>query len=250
MKTKLTLVATAAAFLFTLSACNPEDFIKEVIDENDGYMAMTTSNASEGEQYFAAGDTAKFQAVLCDIDSTNSTTRFVGMANKLTERVEGNTYPIFGMNLMGSDETTYDIDFPINDADFLLNLNWSRLLTGDNNVNIMLVAVASDAYYIATNGRVTIDSFGEVAEQVTGVVDNMVCKYITEAKIQYIRDLKERIARGVIDPATYGSDAALAAQELAAIDWGTYFPTIVFDGNFTCLRTNMGRYLNAISDIE
>lgn len=250
MKTRNAFLAAAVCGLFTLTACNPEEFIKEVIDENDGEMTLNASLASDGEQYFATGDTVKFEAILCDIDSTNSTSRFVGMANKLTESVEGNTYPIVGMNLMGGSEGTYRIDFPINDADFLLNLEWNRLLTGDNDVNVMVVAVNSDAYYIATTGEVEITSFGGMASQVTGMVNNAVCKYITDAKIDYIRELKERIARGVANPTEYGTDGAAAAQELAAIDWTTYFPTIVFNGTFSCLRTNMARYLNALNEVE
>lgn len=250
MKTKTILFAAAVALMTAFTACNPETFVKEVIDENDGEMVLTASNASAGDQAYSSGNSVSFQAVLCDADSGKNSIRFVGMANKLTERVEGNTYPIFGMNLQDSSLSNYTIDFPLNNPDFLLSLDWTSMLTGDNNMNIMIVATSDDAYYIATEGTITIGTFGQVASQVTGSINGVTCKYVTNSKIEYIRGLKERIARGAADPVNYGADAQEAAQELGAINFDTYFPSLVLTGNFSALRTGLSRYLTAINAVE
>ncbi|MBR6048919.1 MAG: hypothetical protein IKP83_02010 [Bacteroidales bacterium] len=250
MKTSFTLFAAAMAMMTAFTACNPEKFVKEVIDENDGEMTLSASNASAGDQAYSDGNAISFQAVLCDADSGKNSIRFVGMANKLTERVEGNTYPIFGMNLLDTANTSFTINFPINDPDFLLALDWTTLLTGDNSMNIMVVATSNDAYYVATEGTITISSLGQVGAQVTGSINGVTCKYITNSKIEYIRGLKERIARGAANPSEYGADAQAAAAELGAINWETYFPSLVLTGNYSSLRAGLSRYLNAINAVE
>lgn len=258
MKTKFTLLAAAMAGMFIFSACDPTAFMEDIIDSNDGEMSVTTSNASGGQQHYGTDAEVKFEAMLCDFEEGSGTLRFIGMANKLTDnmRVSTNTYPIAGITLKyREEEHTYHVSSPLTDTAFLLHMDWSALVTGDNENNMALIAVGDEEFYIAASGDVYLDSLSVAGGQTTGTLQNVVMRYITKGKIEHLRALSDTIRMAVSDPVQYGAAGARCGLELNDIRENmngadSYFPCITFNGTYKAFRAPLSSYMNAINGIE
>ncbi|MBQ9417303.1 MAG: hypothetical protein IJU19_01850 [Bacteroidales bacterium] len=254
MKKTLSLLAAAVCGTMMLVACDPEELVKEIIEENSGNVSMVAANGSQlDDQQYKNGDTVKLGTVLCGT-SDDGVVRVVGIRGSLLDeqRFEGNNFPVININLTGNGgEGTYNVSLPIDNLDFLNSIaSWGGIGhasdTMSSSYNFLFLAVSNDSYYLAKEAEVEVTEMGEVGGQVKGEIKNAVCKYITSAKINHIHDLKTAIQNAESNP----EEAAAAATELATINVDTYFPEITFNGSFSALRADISGYARAISRLN
>lgn len=248
MKRIFLTIAAVATIAFGLASC--EGVLEGVL----GGVQLKASDATAGEQYYANGDSLNFNSSLCNVkfdtlsvqldtlglDSLiydlDPGTIMIGSTSGLGldgEEVEIN-FPLFALNLRGDEAKKYNIYCPVDDLEFyqaisdidVNSLISSGLTYKGEGINLFVVVVSEEAFYLGYAGDVNITKYGNEGSTVEGTVNNVKCYYVNIKKLEQLVDM---------EPA-----------QLATIDIDSYFPQITFNGKLKSRRVNIDAVLDML----
>jgi len=240
MKKSIFAIATAVAAMFGLAACDGENPFGNINGGNDllGHITLVTSNPQNGEQPYGEGDTLNFASAMCNINVTvedsiavDFGSLFVGTEANLLQGENANiTYPMIGLNLRDTAETTYEVNCPVDQVSFFKTIdstNWRSLLTENQPDlgNIVVLAASEHALYIGYAGTITITRFANMGSLVKGSFNNVKAAYVTEADIE-----------------------ALAIEDIETIDIEARFPHITLNGEISSRRADIQAIIEQLDE--
>lgn len=212
------LFGSMAAFAMLFSACETDvSFNNDVVA--DGLLG-NASMVVTGDGYYNSGDTINFSSSITDVfvadnglHATIAVCAHVDLMN--ADVVE---YPFMGFQLNDTTTGVYSLDSLLT-ADRLLTFNadsLKALISAPCDYNFVVVAVSDTAWYMTTNGSITVSQYGTMGNDVVGTINNAGAYYFTEGDVERFKD-----------------DLESGIDNLILFN---YLHPVTISGSFTCRR--------------
>lgn len=235
MKKLICSLCIAGAFLF--AACDPNDFINDLVDQVFGEANVVLVDNNGGTILFPNGpgtDSLNFSSCVANamVDSTMRTI-FLSANVNLTES-EVITYPFLGMQVNDTVARSYAFDTLSKSK--LTDFDVTEMLTTGSNMNLLVLAVSDTSWYVSNGGTATIDTFPGYGKEIQGSFHNVEMWSLTQHSLDSLSHLNSRALTG--DP--------VAIATLATLNMENLFPRATMAGTFSSRRMNITNLLNSI----
>lgn len=240
---KKTLLSLFAVCTLLLAACDPAEFIEDLVDDLFGEAQITVIDGTGSQTFeFSSG------LVNTVTDTAYAGTLLVAASIDLTVDEINLPYPYFGVTLNDTVAGTYAMDTLTLGmfADGTVNAN--RILTAFKGRNFLIVAESDTSWYVSNGGMVEVDSYPALGAEMDGTVsgtDNAV--YISQSRLNAAVDT---VAMRVVSyrmrhPAARQTDIDAYVNSMTI---GEVFPTVTIGGTFTCRRMNIENIVSALEE--